>query len=73
MRTTLVLDDDVHEQALKHAKSRSVSLGRAVSELVRRGLNAEAKTRNEEGLVVFDLPADSPKVTSEAVRRLENE
>lgn len=73
MRTTLTLDDDVFELAARQAKLRGVSLGKAVSDLLRRGLNAPTPARDEGGLVVFQLPADSPKVTTEDVRRVEAE
>ena len=71
MRTTLNLDDDVLPLVGKYAASRSLGLGKAVSELVRRGLAARRPTRVVNGLQVFDLPPDSPRVTSEHVRRIE--
>lgn len=73
MRTTLTLDDDVFELAARQARLRGVSLGRAVSDLLRKGLNAPTPAREKDGLVVFDLPADSPTVTTDDVRRLEAE
>jgi hypothetical protein len=73
MRTTLTLDDDVFEAATRQAKARGVSLGRTVSDLARRGLQAPTPSREKDGLVVFQLPADSPKVTTGDVRRLESE
>ena len=73
MRTTLTLDDDVAELSARQAKSRGVSLGKAVSDLVRRGLNAPTPSADKSGLVVFQLPADSPTVTTDDVRRVEIE
>lgn len=73
MRTTLALDDDVFELAVQQSKARGVSLGKTVSSLIRRGLNAPTPTANEEGIIVFRLPSDSPVVTTEDVRRLEAE
>ncbi len=73
MRTTLTLDDDVLELAARQAKLRGVSLGKTVSDLLRRGLNASTPSQDRDGLVVFRLPADSPKVTTEDVRRIETE
>ncbi len=73
MRATLTLDDDVHELAARQARLRGVSLGRAVSDLLRKGLNASTPAQDKDGLVVFDLPADSPRVTTDDVRRLEAE
>jgi hypothetical protein len=71
MRTTLSLDDDVFEVVKTYAENRSLAMGKAVSELVRRGLNAPVKTREVNGLVVFDVPEGSEPVTSELVKQLE--
>jgi hypothetical protein len=73
MRTTLSLDDDIMALVTRQAKLRGVSLGKTVSELVRRGLNAPTPSAQVHGLVVFQLPPDSPKVTTEDVRRIEAE
>ena len=73
MRTTLTLDDDVAELAARQAKARGLSLGKTVSDLVRRGLNAPTPSIERDGLVVFRLPSDSPKVTTDDVRRIEAE
>ena len=73
MRTTLTLDDDIAEMAARQAKARGRSLGKTVSDLVRRGLNAPTPSQGKGGLVVFQLSADSPKVTTEDVRRIEAE
>ncbi len=73
MRTTLSLDDDVFLVVKTYAEIRSLAMGKAVSELVRRGLSAPVKTRAVNGLVVFDVPEDSDPVTSELVKRLEAE
>lgn len=70
-RTTLALDDEVFAIAKQYADSRSISLGRAVSDLIRRGLKARSAGREANGLIIFDLPVDSPKVTPDRVRRLE--
>ncbi|HUD45865.1 MAG TPA: hypothetical protein VMR33_03490 [Candidatus Baltobacteraceae bacterium] len=73
MRTTLNLDDDTLELAARQAKLRGVSLGRTVSDLLRRGLSAPTPCQEKGGIVVFRLPADSPPVTTEEVRRIEAE
>ena len=72
MRATLTLDDDVYEMARRQAKLRGISLGKAVSDLVRRGLTAPTPSREMDGLVVFQLPTDSPMVTDDEVRRIES-
>ena len=71
MRTTLSIDDDVFQVVKTYAENRSLAIGKAVSELVRRGLSAPVKTRVVNGLVVFDVPEGSEPVTSELVKQLE--
>jgi len=73
MRTTLSIDNDALRLAKQHATRRSIGLGKAVSELVRRGAAAPLRLRNVNGIFVVDLPPDSPKVTPEHVRALEEE
>jgi len=73
MRTTLTLDDDIVELAARQAKARGLSLGKVVSDLMRRGLNAPTPSTEKDGLIVFQLPGDSPKVTTDDVRRIEAE
>jgi CTP:molybdopterin cytidylyltransferase MocA len=73
VRTTLTLDEDVYEAAARQAASRRLSLGKVVSDLMRKGMQAPARVREQDGVVIFDLPADSPEVTMETVKRLESE
>jgi hypothetical protein len=71
MRTTLTLDDDVFGLVKHYAENRSLALGKAVSELVRRGLTVQRPTHLVNGLRVFDLPPDSPPITTKRIRQLE--
>ena len=71
VRTTLNLDDEVLGLGKSDAHSRSLSLGRAVSELVRRGLKARCPTRRVNGLLIFDPPPGTPEVKTEQIKRLE--
>ncbi len=73
MRTTLSLDDDVLREAKTYAQSREIALGKAVSELVRRGLQAPLQTRVVNEIHVVELPPGSPRVTIERVRALQEE
>jgi hypothetical protein len=73
MRTTLNLDDEVLPLVRQYAESRSMALGKAVSELVQRGLRAPLATKVVNGIHVVDLPPDLPKITTERVRELEAE
>ena len=73
MRTTLNLDDDALKLLREYSQTRSLALGKAASELVRRGASAPVPTRVVDGFVVFDLPAGGPKIGSERVKELESE
>jgi hypothetical protein len=73
MRTTLNLDDDVAKVAKAYAADRNLSLGAAVSDLVRKGVEAPLPVRLFNGLYVADLPPDSPVVTAEHVKQLMDE
>lgn len=73
MRTTVTLDDDVYKIAMREAEARDISLGKAISNYVRRGAESEVKLRRKGGLVLPELPSDSPSVDMATVRRLESE
>jgi hypothetical protein len=73
MRTTLSLDDDVLQEVKAYAKNRNVPIGKAVSDLVRRGLHAPLRTRIVNGFHVVDLPPDTPPVTAEHIAKLRDE
>ncbi len=73
MRTTLTIDDDVFLHARRIAKVRRISIGAAVSNLLRDGIFAQqhpqphaALCKSRNGL----LPARSETITTEHVRRL---
>lgn len=68
MRTTLELDDDVVTAARELARSSGRSLGATVSELARRGLTP-ASVAVDGDLPVIRVPAGSPPITPEMVRR----
>ena len=48
----------------------SLAFSKALSELVRRGLSFQSPTKTVNGLLVFDLPFDSPKVTNKKLIEL---
>jgi len=73
MRTTLSLDDDIFRAVRNYAEGRSLSLGKAASDLIRRGLGARTPTKVVNGLVVFDVPPDTPPITGERIKELESE
>jgi len=56
MRTTISLEDDAIEAIQAYAKRSRLSLGKAASELVRRGARYQVGTRKVNGMPVFDAP-----------------
>jgi hypothetical protein len=72
VRTTLNLDQDVYDLAHEHARRQKISIGEAVSALVRQGLRAQSRaplvgaTRSRFAL----LPARDEVITSDHVRTL---
>jgi hypothetical protein len=68
MRTTLDIDDDVMVAARELAAGERRSLGSVVSELARRGLTP-ARVDAVDGLPVISVPAGTPPITPEMVRR----
>lgn len=68
MRTTLELDDDVVLAARELAAGERRSLGSVISELARRGLTP-ARIEVDGELPVIRVPAGTPAITPEMVRR----
>ena len=68
MRTTLTLDDDILKEATKRAKELEISIGKAISDLARRGLQAVPPLKRANGLVMFNPPDGSPRITMRKVR-----
>jgi hypothetical protein len=68
MRTTLNLDDDVVAAARELAAANRRSLGAVVSDLARRGLTP-ARVDADGDLPVIRVPAGTPPITPEMVRR----
>jgi hypothetical protein len=72
MRTTLEIDDDVIQAAREMARLKNQGLGRAISDLARRGLAPESSPVIElqDGIPVWKHGPDAVAVTSEMVRNL---
>lgn len=68
MRTTLDLDEDVVAAARELAAGGRRSLGSVISELARRGLTP-ARVEADGELPVIKVPAGTPAITPEMVRR----
>ena len=76
MRTTLTIDDDLLAAARSLARAKSESIGKALSELARRGLNATprvARSHRGPGFPVFSVSRDAHPITLEDVRKAEDD
>jgi hypothetical protein len=72
-RTTWPIDDDLLQKVKDYASARNLSEGRAANEVLRRGFSRPLATKVVDGLHLPVLPEDSPIVTSQRVRELEEE
>ena len=72
MRTTLDIDDQLLAIARVRAREKGISLGAAVSEIMRRGLEVR-RTRTKRGFPVFEAPPGTPIITDEMVARYRDE
>lgn len=75
MRTTIRLDDDVHEFATVYSTARGISLSAAINDLLRRAEEAPPARPeiawSEDGIPMF--PPTGKVLTAEMVKRLEEE
>jgi hypothetical protein len=67
------LEDDAITTVRAYASRHRLSLGKAASELIRRGARYQLRTRKVNGLPVFDAPAEFPLITAERVAELLDE
>jgi predicted phage gp36 major capsid-like protein len=70
MRTTLNLDDDALKLLREYSQTRSLALGKAASELVRRGANAPVQMQMVNGFWSVVLPKGGKKISTERVKQL---
>jgi plasmid stability protein len=68
MRTTLDIDDNLLAIARVRAREKGISIGAAVSEIMRKGLEVPMR-RSKRGFPIFELPPEGPVITSEMVAR----
>ena len=69
-RTTLQLEDDAIKVAKAHAERHRLTLGQAVSDLVRKAAERPLATQERSGLRILRLNRRSPKVTAARVDEL---
>jgi hypothetical protein len=75
MRTSVTLDDDVHEFATCYADARGITLSAALSELVRKAESAPPPqpeiVYSPDGFPMFPPSGNGRVITDEIVRKLE--
>jgi hypothetical protein len=69
-RTTLQLEDDAMRAAKAHAERHQLTLGQAVSDLVRKAAERPLVTEERSGLRVLRLDRRSLKVTTAHIDHL---
>lgn len=72
-RTTLQIEDDALEVAKVHAARHRLTLGEAVSELVRQAADRPLATDPRNGFRLVHLSRRSPKVTAALVDKLRDD
>ena len=72
-RTTLQLEEDAMRVAKAHAQRHRLTLGQAVSDLVRRAAERPLVTERRNGLQVLRLHRRSPRVTAALVDQLRDD
>ena len=68
MRTTFTLDDDAAQFAQTYAKARSLRLGQAISELIRKASAPPAALQKKGQFWVIPAPPGTATLTSEQVK-----
>lgn len=75
MRTNVTLDEDVHQLASIYAAAKGITLGAAISELIRKAEAAQPAPpdirRSESGLAMF--PPSGKTLTAQMVKEAESE
>jgi hypothetical protein len=78
MRTTVNLDDDVHEYATVYANANGISLSAALNELIETARQAKEAPKPEpkllrgpHGLPMF--PPTGGRISSEMIKKIEEE
>jgi hypothetical protein len=72
-RTTLKIEDDALKVAKVHASRHRMTLGEAVSELVRQAADRPLVTDSRNGFQLVHLSRRSPKVTAVLVDKLSDD
>ena len=73
MRTTVTLDDDVHEAALSYARATGQRLGRVLSDMARQALQPKPQGSGGRGgterFATFDVPPDAGVIPASRIQK----
>lgn len=69
MRATVQLDDDIYELARNLASREKISLGKVLSNLVRKAIGPSPAFPVRSGFPVFEVRPGAPPLTEEMVKR----
>ncbi len=70
MRTTLTLDDDVADAAKALVQSTGKTLGKVVSDLIRRGLRSEMAASRHRGIPTFPVSKSAEIIPGDRAAKL---
>jgi hypothetical protein len=76
MRTSVTLDDDIHELASIYATARGITLGAALGELIRKAQQAERSDSSSIEIGAHGLPVFRSRgrvITPEMVRKFQED
>lgn len=76
MRTTLTIPDDVLEAARERAEANHSTVGEALADLARKGLERETRSQPDDfwkGVKFFQHHPDDPPMTMEMINRWRDE
>lgn len=73
MRTTVNIDDELLFTLKSMARSKSMSLGRVLSELIKKGLQQGYSFKTKNSFPTFSVPQDAQVITPEHVKLDEDE
>jgi len=67
------MDEETAKIATAYARGRGVSLSKAITELIQRGVHPRPRIKHVDGWPVLDLPKRKEPLTTERVKELEEE
>jgi hypothetical protein len=73
MRTTINIPDDIGDVIRSFADAKGISMGQAVAELVRKGLQPQAHSGDDAPFPRFSVPPGAMPITLEQTLAAEDE